>query len=1030
MADSDKRKYEDDGEPATFPNKRFQKSAFEREKEEREAKELQEELARKRVLEEFRQEHGDEGDDDGTNVPVPSSGRRHFTGNSGLKSKAELEALNRADEAKVRARFFSSQSNISHKIFKQLSNIDSRPALHLTPLPTGTSEDEVFAFVNDFVPDELLVEEVLIQDDTKPSTWYTGYMPHQLPHHHLSALVIFASDTPLQMIKSAEEELQGEYFGKGSYVKVRATTECEIFDFPSLAPHEQQFPFGATPINRPSTVHHAFGKPPPPSLQVPSSGYQSYSRAPPPPSYSAPSATQIPSYPVDYEVVVEYPEDLDEIRIIHSTIEKVLTVGPVVEELLMNQEDVQKDETWAWLWDQNSVAGRYYRWRLWEQSVPPEQIRERNVIFEGEAPWRRPKRSLPFEFCTSLEEMANHPDFMNIKSDEEIEEVLKDDPDESEQVLQAQNGDFEFLGPWLASELQHHLDNLPNNPANLIEKDLKFVVVFALDYAGKATKEIAGRLIIQLEAAYNRALDSLVPKSIMEHLEQTKPNTISKTPEVGMVDATQTVQLVDTSELSHTAPLLQGLGNAAPDADTRSSEATITARLSLENTINENDSAKYERTKQSTIPGFYSDATESGAAVALTDLAISGAKAFHDAMPEDNQEEALSMAQSFASYDDDYESMDYEDDYEPEIKPERERWPNAKSLEDPSGPILVALYVLTDVMAQAKDEGDYKKMRYAVEFEEILKSTDIFSNLGRLDREFGWGKMRADRWRTKVTDIFDQWESSNLMKKEAIEQFRNEFNNPLQTEDEQEEAKGTQGKNASVNTEPARPKFKPIGQPATEVHLDTKPVSKEAVEGKAIEERDVDGEPMSEDEGIDGKPLSEKDGIDRQRISEEEDIDGKPMTESEDESTVTTNGKGAAMMNNDRMVVDKDITKAMEDEEGIDGVPMSDEEDINGVPMTPSDEEAEKGVNRSNEQGQGAAVHAAVLENAGGTRVTSQLGGEGPLSTVSGQAPARSAALQDVPKRPISFALKGAAKVKSVKPKALGGSDSEASDKE
>lgn len=962
MADTDKRKHEDDGEPPTLPNKRFQKSAFEREKEEREAKEQQEELARQRVLEEFRQEHGDDGND----IPAPSSGRRHFTGNSTLKSKAELEAQKRGEQVPNPKRRFPS-SIVSYKVYQEYTDDGSRHALHLTPLPVGTSEDEVFTFVNDFVTDELRIDEIFIADHTKLPKWTLGYMARSQPFDYVSALVGFAADTRLETVKSAEVELHGKYLGKGIYVKVRTTTENESLSLDSIPSQEQEFPFGATPINRPTTTHHPFAKPPPPSLQGVSTGYQSYSRAPPPSSYGAPPVTQIPSYPDDYEVVVEYPEDLDEIRIIHSTVEKVLTIGPEVEETLMSQEEVQKDETWAWLWDGSSAAGRYYRWRLWEQSVSPEDIRDHTIIFAGEAPWRKPKQSLPFEFCTSLDEMANDPDFMNIKSDEDIEEILKDESEELEQVLQAQTGDFEFLGPYLASELQYHLDNLPINPVNLIEKDLKFPVVFALDYAGKATKEIAERLISQLEAAYNRALDSLVPKSIKELADAAKPNTMSETPEVGMVDATQTVQLVDTSGLSYIAPLLEKSANVAQGADARSS-------------------------------------TVSGAAIA-------------DVTPEDYPEEASSMAPSFAPYEDDYDSMDYDEDYEPEVKPEHERWPYAKPLEDPSGPILVALYVLTDVMAQAKDEGDYKKMRYAVEFEEILKSNGILSKLGRLDREFGWGKMRADRWRTKVTDIFDQWESSNLMKKEAIEQFRDEFNNLLNTDEEQEELNAMQETNAAANAEPTKPRFKPIGH-AAEVHLDTKPINMEAIEGKPIEGEDIDGKPTIEKRGIDGEPMSE------------EEIDGQPATDSDEEFHMTKNG---TMMNSDKMEVDGDATNAKRNGEGIDGVPMSDDDSIDEAPLTPSDDEAEEIVKKSNENGAGAAVHAAVHGEAGVSPVTSQPHGEGPLSTVgtvSGQAPAGSVAQQEVPKRPISFALKGAAKPKAVKPKALGGSDSEASDKE
>ena len=778
------------------------------------------------------------------------------------------------------------------------------------------------------VPATLTIEEFRVFDHSDPPLQYPPNQNDPI-HFYMSALLVVAEGTPLGQLTAAEQALNGKYFRKGYFIEASRTNEGTSMRHGSTSANnkEQMPPFGAQPVQPSGPSHHPSARPPPPMLRGNVGGSQSFSHVPPPASFGR--QTQGFGVSGEWEVSPEIPSDLDHVKLINAVVERVLAGGPEMESLLMSQEYVQKDPKFAWIWDETSAGGRYYRWRLWQEGGlgKHESIFDKNVIFYGEAPWKKPKETPPFEFCTSIEDLANHPDFEAIEAnggEEEPEDGVKDA--------------FDFLGPYLYSTFQYHLDNLPNSPNLLAEMELKYVVTFALDYANKAIKEIALRLMLQLHMAYHSAMDTLLsPQDGASEQKEAEPSK----PIPG--DEPQT-------------------------------------RV---NPINGRDQAMSDQP---------------------------------------------SMARRyFDPYDEEYppdEGAEY-DELQIRGKP--------KEVDDPSGPILVALYVLTDVMFQAKEEGDYRKMRYAEHFEEMLKERSMFSKLGRLDRDFKWGRIRADRWQKQVKAVLDNWEKNSLVRKAALEAFKRDFTNPPLTEDEKHEIKALEAKKAAALAT-SKPGFKSVGQPSAEEDIDGVPMS---------DDEDIDGEPMSE-EDIDGEPMSEEDVGDVPTIQnelEERFAQHKGGADSTIKFIRDGNDGTTAKIDSRRIINPAGIMKGsgigdeLNSDEGTDDDAMQESEDEDlqherSETRAKDEHEARHG----SEAGASAseAVYMAVLEEEGGTQhITSDRIGEGPLSLAVGTVPKQAPAGQRNATKPaISFAIKGAAKAKAVKPKALRDSSADGSDKE
>jgi hypothetical protein len=104
------------------------------------------------------------------------------------------------------------------------------------------------------------------------------------------------------------------------------------------------------------------------------------------------------------------------LKLIHKTLEALLTHGPEFEALLMSRADVQKEEKWAWLWDPRSTGGVWYRWRLWDILTGShkgsgygrsQHKRMPQHVFDGGATWLVPEKGLRFEYTTGLDEFVS-----------------------------------------------------------------------------------------------------------------------------------------------------------------------------------------------------------------------------------------------------------------------------------------------------------------------------------------------------------------------------------------------------------------------------------------------------------------------------------------------------------------------------------------------------------------------------------------------------------------------------------------------
>ena len=354
-----------------------------------------------------------------------------------------------------------------------------KPTLRLSSLPPGTSP----AAIKAILPPNLTVDGVRILPPPAPGT---------MERKSSSAVITLAKDTPALEIDTAVSALQNRYMGRGFYLSLsRHLSSASVsLETPSLglSSSTSSLPFGARPI-------------PPQNLgRAPPGGHRG-GFAPPSSYNSTPYARGAPQVQVN----VNPPGDLKQLKLIHMTLEALLTHGPEFEALLMSRKTVQTDEKWAWLWDSRSTGGVYYRWRLWDILTGTSRRKGRSFsspqhIFEGGAAWAVPERGLPFEYVTSLEEFVSDSDY-NSSEDE-------DSGDEGRRRYAHHHGgapppdapsldaDSEaYLNPLQKAKLTHLLARLPTTNAKLRRGDVARVTAFAIQHAGEGAEEVVHMIV-------------------------------------------------------------------------------------------------------------------------------------------------------------------------------------------------------------------------------------------------------------------------------------------------------------------------------------------------------------------------------------------------------------------------------------------------------------------------------------------------------------------------------------------------------
>lgn len=186
---------------------------------------------------------------------------------------------------------------------------------------------------------------------------------------------------------------------------------------------------------------------------------------------------------------------------------------------------------------------------------------------------------------------------------------------------------------------------------------------------------------------------------------------------------------------------------------------------------------------------------------------------------------------------------------------------------DLSSAKLVGLHVISDILSSSATSGVRHAWRYRQLFETALRSHKVFEHLGRLEKDLGWGRLKAEKWKRSVSTLLHMWEGWCVFPQSSQEHFAQVFEKPplseeeLQKEKEKAEADRAAGAFAkgksrwkavdedggvSGTFDPSRPAEVP---PSSAIH------SKDLAEDETMS--DIDGEPMEDSdlEELDGEPM-------------------------------------------------------------------------------------------------------------------------------------------------------------------------------
>lgn len=611
-----------------------------------------------------------------------------------------------------------------------------KPTLHLSSLPPGTSP----AFIKSLIPTSYTsVENVRIL----PSNQYSQ---SSADRRSTSAIVALPTDTPAADIDTLVSQLQNRYVGFGFYLSIsRHLSSAALGAGGVTAPTASMtnLPFGARSIPQHTNLSRGA---PPPGLGGHRGGFA------PPSSYTSSTPYSQRGREPPTQVTVNPPSDLKQLKLIHLTLEALLTHGPEFEALLMSRREVQRDEKWAWLWDARSRGGVYYRWRLWAISTDADLRGRRGAngaqfVFENSSPWIPPETGLKFEYTTKMEEFIE---------DEAYDSSDEEDYDDDARIQRRRRADHlaegmrgaggvdalaadadgtGYLNPLAKAKLIHLLARLPDSNTKLRRGDVARVTAFAIEHAGEGADEAA----------------SIITANVHRPFSFTSANP----------------------ERQH-----------------------------------------------------------------------------------DQHQPAAAAA---------------EEEIEESAKPSV---PASTEKKDTTAASLVGLYLISDILMSSTTSGVRHAWRYRALFETALKSQKIFEYLGRVDRELGWGRLKAEKWKRSVQTLLSTWEGWCVFPQGSQEGFVEGFVNPP----------GLKGdEKGDVAEEEERRKKRMAGTGKWKSVEDGGGGNKD--EGGDAEMEDVDGTAMvEEDDELDGEPMEDDDIL----MGTNEDLDGEPMADSSDEEAQTT----------------------------------------------------------------------------------------------------------------------------------------------
>lgn len=293
-----------------------------------------------------------------------------------------------------------------------------------------------------------------------------------------TALVTLSSETPSSDIDSAVSLLNGRYMGYGFWLSIVRHLSSTVAD-------------ATTTLSTPTNTH-PFG-----AIVPKSSGPAQTTQRNPHRGGFAPPTSFAPRAPTTPTVHVQPPQDLKLLKIIHRTIESLLTHGPSFEALLMAQPPIRHDPNFSFLWDARSPAGTYYRWKLWDlttgYTVDKPSVAAVPMFDPFGAPgtggsiWIPPKKSLKYEFAATLADVVDDPAFVSDEDEDSDTEAP------SAPSVEKKRG---YLGVLPRAKLLHLISRLPTTTSKVRRGDVGRVMAFAMEHAeGGMGEEVVDVLV-------------------------------------------------------------------------------------------------------------------------------------------------------------------------------------------------------------------------------------------------------------------------------------------------------------------------------------------------------------------------------------------------------------------------------------------------------------------------------------------------------------------------------------------------------
>ncbi|KAF2178819.1 hypothetical protein K469DRAFT_717796 [Zopfia rhizophila CBS 207.26] len=495
------------------------KTAWERQKEEKAAKQRRDEEDTERALAEFKAEFGVSDEEDnttdsklmstsGNNASVPQDpvpvvprggGGRHFASkmrNSGPGSlepqrpqnnKRRFDGLGPFGRDQKREHLDSKDvphaKNDIREEFREddmvgedMADEEVLPRLKvkLSNLPPTLDEH----VIKSFFPQSLKVTKVEPCVPTHPSA---GEKPSK------AIIATFDRDTREKDVHDVVTALRNKYLGKGYFLDIDRHFDTTAFGgnySSSFIKREAIEPFGAR-ADEPALGHR------PDSLKS--------SFAPP----TSLGGSRISHAALTKYVKVLRPLTLEKLRLVHMVLEKVIEKGEEFENLLLQRPEVIEQERWAWIWDPISRERKYYQFRLRELLAGAERCQKGPIrMFSQSAEWIPPKESLKFEFATCMEDFPSYLEYPSSDDDgpdangsRQFTEGRAPPPEEAQE-------EEKLLNPREKAKLVWLLATLPQNPENLTRADVAAISYFVCSHSDRGLKEVVRLLISNIEQPF------------------------------------------------------------------------------------------------------------------------------------------------------------------------------------------------------------------------------------------------------------------------------------------------------------------------------------------------------------------------------------------------------------------------------------------------------------------------------------------------------------------------------------------------